>query len=341
MSKASSAIDDGEFTEVRPSQLKEILLDLAQEGEPVGILGDPGIGKSEIVTQVALEVGKPMFAPCNLALSDGSDIKGMPDLSQGFVKWVKEQNWLMRVENATTVFLDEYPQSQIITMCAAAPIILEKRVDDIYLHPDTWVVWAGNHPKNKAGTNRLPSHIPNRSVMLAVCYSAEDHIAYEIERDDTDTLTLRFLRMKGDVAYDFDPARLINPTPRAWSWVARKLYRNPNTPMATIAGRIPKGLASELMAFRNLAPMLPSREEVLMKPKEAKVPDNTSAQFLITDMLADAAGVNNFDALVEYAKRLPAEMQAKFVKDSMKRKPEVASTKAFVAWGVKFAEVLR
>ena len=122
----------------------------------------------------------------------------------------------------------------------------------------------------------------------------------------------------------------------------RKLKNNPDIPFATVAGRIGKGMASELMAFRDLAPTLPSVEEVLMNPKGAKLPsENTSAQFLITDMLADQATFNTFDALVEYAKRMPPEMQAKFVKDSMKRHPEVAGTPAFVQWGVKFAEVLR
>ena len=95
----------------------------------------------------------------------------------------------------------------------------------------------------------------------------------------------------------------------------RKLKNNPDVPFATVAGRIGKGMASELMAFRDLAPTLPSVEEVLMNPKGAKLPsENTSAQFLITDMLADQATFNTFDSLVEYAKRMPPEMQAKFVK---------------------------
>jgi hypothetical protein len=162
-----------------------------------------------------------------------------------------------------------------------------------------------------------------------------------LNEPDCDLLTVRFLRMKGDQAFYFDPANTINATPRQWTNVSKKLFKQPTTHMATIAGLIGKGNAAELMAFRDLAPQLPSPEEVLLSPTSARVPDGVSAQFLVTDMLADSAGVNTFDALVTYAKRLPPEMQAKFVKDSMKRKPEVASTPAFVQWGVKFAEVLR
>jgi hypothetical protein len=100
-------------------------------------------------------------------------------------------------------------------------------------------------------------------------------------------------------------------------------------------------MASELLSFRDLAPTLPSPEEVLLNPTKARVPENTSAQFLVTDMLADRANPTTFDALVQYAQRLAPEFQGKFVKDSMTRDPSVMTTRAFVEWGVKFAEVLR
>jgi hypothetical protein len=177
--------------------------------------------------------------------------------------------------------------------------------------------------------------------MYEMVYSVESQVNYMLSQPDMDLLTMRFLRMKGDTAFEFDPNKKINPTPRSWSTVARKLYNNSATPFATIAGKITKGLASELMAFRSLAPTLPSPEEVLLNPTGARVPENTSAQFLVTDMLADQASFNTMDALVEYAKRLPPEFQAKFIKDSMKRDPSVASTKGFTFWGVKFAAVLR
>jgi hypothetical protein len=152
---------------------------------------------------------------------------------------------------------------------------------------------------------------------------------------------MRYLRMKGDAAISFDPNKKINATSRSWTRVAKKLFSKPDASFATVAGMLGKGIASELMAFRALAPTLPSPEEVELNPKGARVPENISAQFLITDMLADRAHFNNFDVLVEYAQRLAPEMQAKFVKDSITRCPEVQGTKSFVAWGVKFAEVLR
>jgi hypothetical protein len=335
--------DDSEFIKVSPKELKQILLDHAAAGEAVGIEGPPGCGKTEIVMQVAKEVGKPFLSPFNCVLSDGVDMKGIPSFSEDRTSahWVKDKRWLQAVEYATTILADELSQGNIGSINSMAPVFQEKRIDDIYLHPDTWPVWTGNRAQDKCGTTRVPAQLYNRCYMYELSHSAKDHVEYELTQPNVDLLTVRYLRMKGDAAYKFDPALKINSTPRAWSTIARKLFTNPNASMATIAGRIGRGFATELMAFRDLAPQLPSQEEVLLGPQKARVPESVSAQFLITDMLADISSVNSFDALVTYAKRLPAEMQAKFVKDSLNRHPEVAGTKAFVDWGVKFADVLR
>lgn len=340
---ATTNSNESELIVVHPKELKRLLIGHAEASEAVGIEGPPGCGKTELVMQVADLVGKPMLSPFNCVLSDGVDMKGIPSFNgdKTSVTWIKDKRWLIAAECATTILADELTQGNIGSQNSMASIIYEKRIDDLHLHPETWVVWTGNRAQDKCGTTRVPGQIYNRSYMYELAVSSQDHIEYEIQQPNIDMLTLRYLRMKGDEAYEFDPAKKINATPRAWSTVARKLGKEPMTTLPTIAGRIGKGLATELMAFRVLADSLPSPEEVLMKPKTARVPENVSALFLITDMLADIASVNSFDALVEYAMRLPPEMQAKFVCDSLSRKPEVASTSSFVTWGVRFASVLR
>lgn len=338
---ATNVLDDMEMYVLTPKQIGPILDDAADNNEPVFILGDPGGGKTTLVDTAANKVGKPPMFFFNLATSDGSEF-GVPNFDEnGVLRFAKEEHWHFRAANPTTVFFDEWAQGTVLTQCAATPILRENRVRDLFLHPNTWRVGASNFPKNKAGTNRIPSHTLNNLTVIALAYDAESQVEFLLNQQDADMLTIRFLRMKGDSAFFFDPANTVNATPRQWTNVAKKLFKSPGAHIAVLAGMIGKGNASELMAFRNLAPMLPSPEEVLLNPEGARVPENTSAQFLVTDMLADRADVNTFDALVKYGKRLPPEMQAKFVKDSMVRKPEVASTSAFVEWGVKFAEVLR
>jgi hypothetical protein len=342
MTTQSNAIaQDSEIIELSPKELLPILTDHAINGETVGLEGPPGSAKSDLVAQAAKAAGLPLMI-LNLELSDTTDGKGLPFRdpdNRNQIVWLKDKRWLVDYPFAN--FMDELPRAVVPVQGTAATLMLENRIDDLYLPKGTWHVWAGNRTADKAGANRVPSIIYQRSFMYATAYSAESQVEWMIQQSDLDLLTMRFLRLKGDAALSFDPNKKVNPTSRSWTKVAKKLFAKPDAHFATIAGMIGKGLASELLAFRQLAPSLPSPEEVLMNPKGARVPENISAQFLITDMLADLASFNNFDTLVEYAQRIVPEMQAKFVKDSMTRCPEITNTRAFTTWGIKFAEVLR
>jgi hypothetical protein len=342
MSKADKSVaSEGELVELTPKELFPLLVKHAERGESVGIEGPPGGGKSGLVAAVATTLGLPLFVS-NAELEDTTDGKGLPfrDVENGgCLVWLKDKKYM--IDFPALFFHDELPRATVPVQGTKATMLLENRIDDIYLPAGTCHFWAGNRTSDKAGANRVPTIIYNRCYMYGLKYDSESQIEYMLAQPDLDMLTVRYLRMKGDSAFEFDPARKINNTPRAWTTVAQRLFHDSSTHFATIAGRITKGFASELMAFRNLAPQLPSVEEVLLTPLKARVPENTSALFLITDMLADQASTNTFDALVEYAKRMPPEFQAKFVKDSMVRKPEVTNTSAFVKWGVAFAPVLR
>ena len=342
MSTQNNALEqDSEIIELTPKELLPILIDHAINGEAVGIEGPPGSGKSELVAAAAKAAGLPLMI-LNLELSDTTDGKGLPFRdpdNKNQVVWLKDKRWLVDYPFAN--FMDELPRATVPVQGTAATLLLENRIDDLRLPKGTWHPWAGNRTTDKAGANRVPSIIYQRSFMCATKYDAESQVEHMLTQSDLDLLTIRYLRMKGDAAISFDPNKKINATSRSWTMVAKKLFSKPDAPFATVAGLLGKGVASELMAFRALAPTLPSPEEVELNPKGARVPENISAQFLITDMLADRASFNNFDTLVEYAQRLAPEMQAKFIKDSITRTPEVQGTRAFTEWGVKFAEVLR
>jgi hypothetical protein len=296
---------------------------------------------------------KPMLNPHNLVLMYSSDLKGLPTFHKTTrgdgqtdehvsMSWVQDVMWQQYCESPLTCFLDELANAQTTTIASAASIILEKRLDTLHFHPDTWVVWASNRTTDKAASNRIPSHVLNRSYIYELESSVDDWSAYELNQTKapTDHLTVRFVRSKGEEVFEFDPAKSINATPRSWSTIARKLALNPHTPFTTIAGRITPHWATELMNFRKLAPTLPSREQIMIDPLGAPVPEDPSAKFLITDMLADFATVNNIDTIRKYVERLPAEFQSKMVHSATRRDKSLFMTEAFTKWGVKFAEYL-
>ena len=346
---------------MKPSQLEEALLFHGRYRQPVIALAQPGVGKSTIFRKVFKLLGLPDHT-VNLALSDGTDLKGMPTFTDHdgmkAIRWAKELAFLSK--DPVAIFLDEIFQAQTQVMNAAAPIILENRVDDVFLPAGSWVCGASNRMEDKAGTNRVPSHIPNRCTLLFgpdvnvdewVEYLLEGGSSKVIEGEyqeplpapkDRDWRVGQFLRMKPNYISQFDPSELVNATPRQWEWVAQFLPLMPDSVRHPIvSGRVGAGRATELLAFIRVQDQLPSWEEINLRPTKAKVPEEPSALYIVAGMLAQKSNATTFESVCKYADRLPPEFQAMLVKDAMRIAPEVTSTKAFVTWGVKFAEVLR
>jgi hypothetical protein len=330
---------------MRPSHLNQALAFHAEQRESCGVIGAPGVGKSEMILGAMRAIGvEPIVM--NLAMSDPTDLKGCPftlTLADGtrVLDWVKQKQFLTK--SAIGLFLDELFQAPVATMNTAASIILEKRIDDVQLHPDSWVVFASNRQEDKAGTNRVPSHIPNRcTVYFGPDANIDDWSEWAID-NGIDIRVVQFLRMKPNGLHDFEPNRLVNATPRQWAWVGRNLAKMPEAiRYETVGGRVGEGYSAELNGFIKIADQLPPKEAILLDPKRAPVPEETSALFLVTGMLAQAASATTFDSIATYMERVPPEFQAMLVKDAIRQHgAEITSTKAFVNWGVKFAEVLR
>jgi len=249
---ANELNDNGEYILVTQDVLKEILEKHYERRESVILKGPPGCGKTAMPIQIAEEHGLPMLSPFNCALSDGTDFKGMPVFGEDKTSqiWVQDVRWTVAAEMPTLVLIDEVGQGSASSIAACVPIFREKRNDSVYLHPDTWVVGTTNRAQDKCGSAALPKQLLDGVYKYEVGYSADALVRYELEKhiDDVDMLTLRFLRMKGDAALSYDPAKEINSTMRGWSAVMRLIKTDATTHFATIAGRIGRGLATELMA---------------------------------------------------------------------------------------------
>ena len=347
---------------MKPASMEEALYFHGLFRIPVIVLAPPGGGKSTLFRKVFRKLGLDHHT-VNLALSDGTESKGMPNFvkvgDQVTVRWVKE--YILTENRPMALFVDETFQGPTQALNATAPWFLEGRCDDIFFHEGTWVCGATNRLEDKAGTNRPPSHIPNRVTILngpdvdieewsyymldggsSLEIPMNEYVPRQAAPTERDVRVVQFLRMKPAALLEFDPMRLVNATPRQWEWVAQFYPVIPDSvKYDVVAGRVGEGNAAALNAFVKIQDQLPPKEEILLNPKKARVPKEPSALYLVTGMLAQVANPVNFDSIAAYAERLPPEFQAMMVKDAMRKDARISSTKAFVQWGCKFAEVLR
>lgn len=328
---------------MRPSALAQAIDFHFAIDRPLGILGDPGIGKSQIVAAATERYGLPLVV-MNLVLSDSTDFSGLPFLltlpdGTQVTEWVKQRLFLQR--EPYVLFLDELFQAPVATMNVAAPIILEKRVGDIQLPPDCRVIFASNKASNKAGTNRVPSHIPNRATMVELEVSNDDWLLHAMQSGMPEVLPA-FMMMRPNLLHDFDPSRMVNATPRQWFGVGNMI--NAGLPedikFDCIAGCVGEGPAAEFIGFEKIMGQVPTREQILMNSETTPVPEDPSAQYAIAGMLIQNTTGNNFDTVVQYMQRMPEDFQAMFCKEVLRLQPTVTSCRGYVKWAIRFGAML-
>ena len=152
---------------MKGSELKTFLINSYHAKTPVMVWGQPGVGKSQIMVQVAESLGIPILDQ-RLAQMDPVDLRGIPFINEvegkTYTDWAMP-GFLPRVERDGEngiLFLDELPSAPQANQAAAYQLILDRKLGDYELPPG-WVVFgAGNLAKHRAISVRMSSALANR-----------------------------------------------------------------------------------------------------------------------------------------------------------------------------------
>jgi hypothetical protein len=340
---------------MRYTQIKKSLA--AQFAAPRGhevrflITGAPGGGKTSVAKDAIKELvasdGKAIPKERQLFMHpshlDTCDFLGLPELSGESVRWVPP-SILYNIRKGTgpaSLILDEFTDSTMPVQNVLSGLLLEKRVGDLQLTDELYVVCTGNRTEDKSGANRLSTKLGNRVRMLHFDVNLDDWIEGFAQPNGLPTDMIQFLRFKPNLLFDFDPNRSSNPTPRSWE----KVSLIPDTLdeacyMGNVAGEVGEGAAAEYIGFRRIYMNLPDLDEVLKNPQKAKVPTDPATQYAISGALANKATPANFNLVLDYMARMPKEFSVLCVKDALVRDKKLRSNKAFIDWTVKNSDVI-
>lgn len=298
MAKTSDKVNV--ITTVSPNKLKTMILHATARRRPLFIAGPPGIGKSDIVAEVARAQNRPLI-DIRLPLMEATDIRGLPYLrevtirdAQGNVV-MNEQNvpltekvftWSTPSDLPTDplsralIFFDEMSAAPPSVQAATYQIILNRRIGTYELPKDVVIVAAGNRVKDKGVAYNMPTPLANRFIHATLDVNFEEWQEWAIKsRIHKDVVG--YLTYQPNDLNDFDPRResYAFATPRSWSFVSELLYEPQEdgsyvdtTLSADILGDMIKGTVGEgpaikFMTFRKQAANLPKARDVL----EAKV----------------------------------------------------------------------
>jgi len=294
MAKSTTKILD--TTTTSPSKLKIAIQHCIARKRPVFLWGAPGIGKSDIVAQVAKDQNRPLI-DIRLPLMEPTDIRGIPYLADvkvydkdgNLVKddnnvpiYDKEFKWSTPSDLPTDeasralVFFDEMSAAPPSVQAATYQIILNRRIGNYELPKEAVIVAAGNRVKDKGVAYNMPMPLANRFSHLTLEVSAEDWTEWaalnRVHKDVVGYISFQPGDLNG-----FNPNQegMAFATPRSWYFVSELIQEvDANGKMIDtsisddvlgdlVKGTVGEGSGSKFMTYRRQAANLPHAKDVL------------------------------------------------------------------------------
>lgn len=319
---------------MRPLHLKSVLdkeLSSAPDGHhtPVMIWGPPGIGKSRLVTSVAVSRSVPVI-DLRLSQLEPSDLRGIPFRIDAMVEWAIPRMLpdTKRHGPVGILFLDEITSALPSVAAAAYQLILDRSLGE-YQVPNGWVIFAaGNRQGDRGVTYAMPSPLANRFTHFSFDTNLDDWVAWA-HQNHIDERIIAFLRFRPELLLDFDPAvdPVAFPTPRSWEFAHHALKKfdsqEADVLADTLQACVGKAAGIELSAFIDNLMNLPDIEAIV-SGADVPVPESIDLQYAVASSLVghavravDTAEQNaTLGSILNYAGRFPQkEMGVMLVSD--------------------------
>jgi len=344
---------------MRPAQLLRVLereFLSAAEGHhtPVMLWGPPGVGKSQMVAQIAARHGARVI-DIRLSQMEPSDLRGIPFRVDGRVEWAVPSLLpdAERHGQAGVLFLDEITSAPPAVSAAAYQLILDRRLGD-YQVPPHWAIFAaGNRQGDRGVTYSMPAPLANRFSHFEVETHLDDWVSWAYA-NGIDERVIAFLRFRPELLFDFDPAHnpVAFPSPRSWEFAHRGLRKfedHPELLQGTLQACVGPAAGVELTAFVNSLDQMPDLDAIVAG-EAVRVPREIDLQYAVAAALVgrairargNGAAQETYGHIIDYAGSFPQrEMGVMLVSDLHRAiGGALFDVPAFADWAQAVADVM-
>ena len=299
----------------------------------VMLWGPPGVGKSQLVREVAENIGKKLnkrvdVTDVRLILFNPVDLRGIPtsDLNKEFAVWLKPKIFNMDESDdvLNILFLDEISAATLSVQAAAYQITLDKKIGEHRLPKNCIVIAAGNRVTDKSVAYQMPKALANRLLHFEIKSSFDSWNEWAI-KSNIHPCVLGFLKFKPERLYCdvLDGYNgLAYPTPRTYEMVSNILnYVSDDFKdvYPLVSGLIGNAVATEMRTWSRIYSKLPDICKIF-EGKETMVPKELDALYALTSSMISYARKYKDDLYkignsIRYANLLPPEFSVILLKD--------------------------
>jgi len=331
--------------DINITQAKVAIIDALTAGLVPSLTGSPGLGKSDIIREVAKEWDLKVI-DFRLAQADPTDMNGFPTLNKertrshyaAPITFPLEGDPIPDGYKGWLLFFDEMNAAPPSVQAAAYKIVLDRMVGEQKIHHRVAMVCAGNLSTDRAIVNRLSTAMQSRLIHLNL---AIDQKAWFIWAAGAgiDHRILGFLRFRPDLLHNFKPDHADDtfPCPRTWHFLSDLITKNKwdiigFDKLPIMAGTVGEGPASEFKGFTDIYEQLPTIEQMLNRPESVIIPDEPSTRYAITALIGNKATLQNIDQLMIIVNKLPVEFQVITLQNITKGNKDLRKADSIKAW---------
>lgn len=309
------------------------------------IEGTPGSAKSALGAALARdpELGFEYSDDLNFAQLDIPDVGGLAligDTTSDVLKFKKSPLLAPFQTGRNLLRIEEVADASMAMQNMIRRLVWDRKVNNLTLSPETYIVMFSNRSVDKSGAGRLSSKLKNAVSRITMEVNLDDWVNWA-QGANIDPVLIQFLRFKPSLLDDFKPDAEFSPTPRQWEMVnlvpttlRSDLY------MSSVAAKVGEGPAAEYTAFRRIYESLVSFEEVVMNPTSVKIPHDLSAQYAVVGSVSQHTTPGNVERVAQFVERLPSDFGVMYWADTIKKTPAVKTTKAFIKWATSAGNVV-
>ena len=331
MAKAELSIHEQSVTEILKI-IRKLGPDIASM-----VWGTPGIGKTDAI--------KAAFKDHEVVLvlagcSEPTDISGVPfeykykdepvatQILAPIWAWHASVNAPPEHQGPMVIFFDDIPTGHEQTQAACFKVFGEKKVGNLPLRDNVYIIAAGNRVEHKSAAFEMPMALANRMKHYYAKCDQDAWLEWAIE-NHVHPLISAYIRRQPQSLNTFDKvvelssAEKAFATPRTWEMLSKSMFKmDPKGKVeggwlfGTAAGCVGSGIATEFTSFAKNTVSLVAPEDICKNPKEARIPDKTEVDVLYATITALEYYINKeenwhlWDKALQYVLR--PELEAEF-----------------------------
>ena len=292
------------------------------------LCGQPGIGKSSILHGIKEFFPDHFLSYIDAANLDLGDI-AMPvvDREELITEYAPNARFGVgrNQRKPVVMMIDELGKASRPVMNMLLPVILERRIGDLYL-PEGSIIFATTNLDTDGVGDNIPAHAYNRMTVCDVANPTSDEWLQWASNNGVCPEVMAFAKQTPEIfdcyvdlekgaknPYIFNPmAGVVRGfcSPRSLAKASNIIAQRAALGAAVLpalAGTIGEPAARQMEALINLADQLPLFEQIAKAPGTTKVPKGAGALFLLAFMLAGRVTEDSLDAVMEYGERISKE----------------------------------